>query len=125
MIKIEKIFENGKAQVGSDEVFEGQLLTHDDYARIKVTSGAILVSIDEKDLVTLNAEELLTEVAPKQENKVKDEVPAPQPSTETIQELPTSSETVDSKNLSTNSANSTSPKDTVPHSAKSTNTTKK
>lgn len=119
MIKIEKIFEGGKAEVGSDAVFEGQLLTHDDFARIKVTSGSILVSIDEKDLVTLNAE-----VAPTQDKPIEIKT-APQPGETAIQELPTSPETVDSKNLSTSSTNSTSPKDSTPHSAKSTNTTKK
>ena len=62
MIKIEHVSKGGRVEVNGTEVYEGQLLTHLEYACINVISGKIMVSIDENELVTLAAKETSTTV---------------------------------------------------------------
>lgn len=57
MIKIEKLSEDCKAILKSgDQVFNGQLITHEEFETLKVITGSVLVSIDEKELKIVEAE---------------------------------------------------------------------
>lgn len=57
MVKIEKLSEGCKAILKSgDQVFNGQLITHEEFETLKVITGSVLVSIDEKELKIVEAE---------------------------------------------------------------------
>ncbi len=57
MVKIERLFNECKATLkDGSQVFGGQLLTHEDFEMLKVITGSLLVSIDEKELKTIGAE---------------------------------------------------------------------
>lgn len=55
MIKIEILSPTAIATVEGYRVLEGQLITHEEYATLVVEVGSVTVSIDEKELVTIDA----------------------------------------------------------------------
>lgn len=59
MIKIESLSPTAIATVEGYRILEGQLITHEEYATLVVETGSVTVSIDEKELVTINAKDKL------------------------------------------------------------------
>lgn len=55
MIKIESLSPTAIVTVEGYRILEGQLITREEYATIVVEAGSVTVSIDEKELVTINA----------------------------------------------------------------------
>lgn len=58
MVKIEKLSETCIAKINNNMISEGQLFTSDEFNSMKVESGSVTVSIDEKDLITVDAIQL-------------------------------------------------------------------
>lgn len=123
MIKIEKISKDGNVQAGNASLYEGQLITFAEYQNIKVISGEVLVSIDEKELVTLKPE-LVTEQSPKL-GDLEEKEPAPMTLQEANKDLHTSAKSPEAEKKETGSAKSPDTKSSTLHSAKSPSISKK
>lgn len=106
MIKIESIAEDTVVTInGGVSIYVGQLISHEEYATLNVEKGSIVVSIDEKEVITVYSQEYkdkLREVelakeelyrkaeeekVPKQPEQKPKSVVVPKPSAKTPQNL--------------------------------------
>lgn len=105
MIKIESIAKDTVVTINGVSVYAGQLISHADFAILNVEKGSIVVSIDEKEVITvysqeymdkLNEAELLKEElyikaeeveVPKQVEQKPKPAATPKPSAKTPQNL--------------------------------------
>lgn len=63
MIKIEKLLNECKAYINANEQLSlGQLITAQEFESVQVLSGTLVVSIDEKELVEINASKIIEPV---------------------------------------------------------------
>lgn len=106
MIKVESIAKDTVVTINDGvSIYVGQLISHEDYATLNVEEGSIVVSIDEKEVITVYSQEhkdklreveLLKEElyrkaeeakVPKQVEQKPKPVAAPKPSAKTPQNL--------------------------------------
>lgn len=106
MIKVESIAKDTVVTINDGvSIYVGQLISHEDYATLNVEKGSIVVSIDEKEVITVHSQEYkdkLREIeltkeelyrkaeegkVPKQPEQKPKPVAAPKPSAKTPQNL--------------------------------------
>lgn len=58
MIKVESIAKDTVVTINDGvSIYVGQLISHEDYATLNVEKGSIVVSIDEKEVITVHSQE--------------------------------------------------------------------